>query len=634
MNWARVLSPIDSRQLTTIFDISNRCNLRCRQCYFSYDSVFHRRPVFLAPDSFEHLAARLLPLSHAVVLSAATEPMASPHFMQILEITARYHPIEIKLLTNATLMTDSIAEDLVKHRCSEIHISVDGGSPAAFERIRRGARLDEFVRNVRRLVASKRRHRTREPRIQFNVTLMQSNLDELPKIVDLAADLGVQRIGCRHVVPYEGLGMESESLSLQPLAANLGMAEMRGRAYRRGISIVSLPDYFPIDGKPWRPSTARVSTPTEHAMLPSDPRFAAGPLGRIDSPSADPCASAGHLDLAGWALDPSGPLEVRVERDRFPEEAGNGSAEDRIVLGRAGFEIARRPDVAEAFDAVRGAENSGWHFHGSLHHPSWRIGSTMTIHAIAENAGGQRTSIGSRRVLRLREGASESEPPLYCSFPFSSVYVNPEGRLFPYPDCQGSDSYGTLDRGVRFEELWWGEVATELRQRIIDRDPPDMCQRCPTFINRRVSDPMLFEARDTESRYRLPVGWIETPREDVASGGESVKFRGWALGFAHVERVEIQWAAAATSSPGRTRAADFSLLGTAELLELPRGDLAARYRKYPHREHPDWRFIVQPHHLPGPGPHIIPVVAVNSDGGRSTLGNRKLESSVCRGASG
>jgi MoaA/NifB/PqqE/SkfB family radical SAM enzyme len=497
MDWARSLAKIDERDLTTIFDLTNRCNLRCRQCYFSYDEVFYRKPAALTPDEFARIAQELLPRSKTVFLSATTEPLASPHFAEILEIAASHRPIEIKLLTNATLLTEEIADAFVRHGVSDVQVSIDGATAATFEHIRRGARFDRVLRNVAYVTEAKRRHGATAPRLQFNVTLMRSNLDELPGIVDLAVALGVEQIGCRHVVPYDELGMEEESLSREPLRANRGLAAFLARAAGAGVRIVNFPDYFPIDGRPWHPPTpAATARPVPDAVFDPDPRFANGPCGSLDGPVEQEFASDGYLDLEGWALDPSGPVEVRIERDRFlHEESG-----ERIVLGKARFQNGRRPDVVAVFPDVPGVQTAGWVFHAKVRDPSWRTGTAMTIRAVAENAAGAAHELGSRSVV-LR-GDTGVAPWLYCHRPFSHVFVNFAGHLFPYPDCQGSDSYGVLEPGVRFEDLWFGEVATVLRRRILDHDPPEMCQRCPIFINRLVSDPKLFEARDTRSRYR------------------------------------------------------------------------------------------------------------------------------------
>jgi len=51
---------------------------------------------------------------------------------------------------------------------------------------------------------------------------MRRNIDELPQFVALAERIGVDTIGCRHLLPYAGLGMEPESLSLDKAHANGG----------------------------------------------------------------------------------------------------------------------------------------------------------------------------------------------------------------------------------------------------------------------------------------------------------------------------------------------------------------------------------------------------------------------------
>ena len=66
--WARALAPLGKRKMTVLVDVSNKCNIRCRMCYFHFDSVFHRRAQFMQPAMFDQLAARLFPLAHTVYL--------------------------------------------------------------------------------------------------------------------------------------------------------------------------------------------------------------------------------------------------------------------------------------------------------------------------------------------------------------------------------------------------------------------------------------------------------------------------------------------------------------------------------------------------------------------------------------
>src|SRR5437762_14168509 len=42
VDWTRSLAPLGPGRLKVIIDVSNKCNLRCQMCHFSFDDVFHQ----------------------------------------------------------------------------------------------------------------------------------------------------------------------------------------------------------------------------------------------------------------------------------------------------------------------------------------------------------------------------------------------------------------------------------------------------------------------------------------------------------------------------------------------------------------------------------------------------------------
>jgi molybdenum cofactor biosynthesis enzyme MoaA len=170
------LAPLHARPLTVLFDISNKCNLRCRMCYFSYDSVFLRRAQFMSPETFERIASSVIPLAHTLFLSAGCESLTSPHFIDILRIAARFRPPQIKLLTNGLLMGAHESRALVDCGVTQVHVSLEGATRATYERIRRGADFEMLVANLALLRDIKHERRSHLPLVQFNVTLMNSNV--------------------------------------------------------------------------------------------------------------------------------------------------------------------------------------------------------------------------------------------------------------------------------------------------------------------------------------------------------------------------------------------------------------------------------------------------------------------------
>ena len=110
------------------------------------------------------------------------------------------------------------------------------------------------------------------------------------------------------------------------------------------------------------------------------------PFGFIDTP-ADGAACDGALTFAGWALDDEAVTDVMLEL----------SGEDgvRVPLGAATWAYNTRPDVALVYEGTPHLDRSGWSF--AL--PCGRLaGASARIHAVAIDARGNRTELGTRVV--------------------------------------------------------------------------------------------------------------------------------------------------------------------------------------------------------------------------------------------
>jgi MoaA/NifB/PqqE/SkfB family radical SAM enzyme len=549
------------------FDLSNKCNIRCRQCYFSYDSFYYGKAVFLKPDLFERIAAQVLPYAATVLLSAGTEPLTSPHFTDILKIVARYSPPEVLFLTNGLLLNPRIADAVIEHRVSAVHFSTDGATRKTYESIRRGGNFDTFRRNVAFLSERKRQRGSRLPKLVFNVTLMRSNVEELEAFVDLALGLGVSEIGGRHVAVFEGLGMEGESLVHDKLRANELFHALLEKAARSGIVVTNFPDYFHIDGRPWVPPAAmplRAYDPPRPTRLPLPlvaadrpvPLLATGPrppadrglvrtetandqhpFGFVDLPREQTVRAASPVHFGGWALDALGVAKVEFRRTPLPGDRSDAIGPDGLVpLGLAGFQNGSRPDVAALHPGLPQNYRAGWTFELTPPRQASADQVPLEVHVVAENHAGVRAELGVRTVLF---GATQvASPYLYCPYAFKSVYINYNGDVYPYPDCH-MPPLGSFKEDISFERVWTGAGLVDLRRRIVEQDPPNMCRRCTIFINRRVEDSEMFLERHVSGSSSLPVGRVDLPADGSECGGPELEFSGWAVGSVAVDRVEV-----------------------------------------------------------------------------------------------
>jgi molybdenum cofactor biosynthesis enzyme MoaA len=537
VDWTRSLAPLGPGRLKVIIDVSNKCNLRCQMCHFSFDDVFHQPAHHMRPETFARIAASVLPYAHTVVLSAGNEPLMSPWFTDILRLVAPYRIPAVYFLTNAQLLTEKVAEAVIETGVTQVQISADGATKETYERIRRGARFETLLRNIRYLARRKEELQSSSPSLQFNVVLMKSNLEELEQYVDLAENLGVEWIAARHLLQITGLNMEHESLSHDRPRANHYFKRFLKRAEQSGtVKVVSFPDLF--DGERFEQTEPAAfpegAPPSPPQAGPAMNRTRRSPMVKIwreirriprnisrhlrgsngaehkrTAPKRDPLLPRGAIDfpkqielrvnnavqLQGWASDQQQLRRVLIEREPFESDPATSINERRLVhVGEAAILSGERPNPPGTFQHFPHRVRLGWEFQLRREMVSDADSFDAIIQVVAENVHGRCAVIGQRSFTFAYDASAP--PYLFCSRPFDSVTIDSRADVRPYPDCRVPAPYGSLaSPEASFSEIWRNTDFTELRRRIIQRDPPEMCLTCAHFINHNVDDPSYFAPR-------------------------------------------------------------------------------------------------------------------------------------------
>lgn len=152
----------------------------------------------------------------------------------------------------------------------EIRFSIDGATAATFERIRVNAKFDKVCAAVRMLVAAKQQKGAQRPRVSFSSNLMHSNLDELPAIVDLAADLGAVSVVANNTIVYEP-SMAHESLAHHGERTQRVVQAAMARAAARGVEFVN--NLTDVGGDAALPMSASASATAAAATLRTPERL-------------------------------------------------------------------------------------------------------------------------------------------------------------------------------------------------------------------------------------------------------------------------------------------------------------------------------------------------------------------------
>ena len=200
------------RPIKVEMDITNQCNIRCVMCPFSDPAVGGRKRRDLDAATFQRWAGEIFSWAAQVGLMFGTEPTLNQHLVPFVKIAKEHRVPNVYFSTNGVKLTPALTGGLIEAGLDEINVSLDAGTKETFQRIRRGAKWDVVIGNLRALRDQKAAQKLSTPRLHMSFVMMRSNIHELPQFIELAAELGASVVYCTHLVSYDVLGTSRESL--------------------------------------------------------------------------------------------------------------------------------------------------------------------------------------------------------------------------------------------------------------------------------------------------------------------------------------------------------------------------------------------------------------------------------------
>ncbi|NIU84317.1 MAG: radical SAM protein [Candidatus Thorarchaeota archaeon] len=175
------------------WNITNRCNLSCRQCYLNAGSKAQRKeelPLEEAKAFLDDLAEMDIPL----LMFSGGEPLLRTDFWD-LAAYAKANQIKTALSSNGTLITRRVAEKIKEAGIEYVGISLDGSNEKTHDTIR--GQPGSFNRSVKALKNCVKK----ELKCGVRVTATRDNYHEIPDLLDLAIQLNVPRFCLYWLVP-------------------------------------------------------------------------------------------------------------------------------------------------------------------------------------------------------------------------------------------------------------------------------------------------------------------------------------------------------------------------------------------------------------------------------------------------
>ncbi len=164
---------------TVDIDITNRCNLRCRHCYYYANDT--ETATELDAAEWLRFFRELNECSVLGVTLAGGEPFMREDIRQLLEGIIE-NRMRYTILSNGTLVTRDIAAFIASNRrCDTIQVSIDGSCPEVHDALRGPGSFTKAVRGIRLL-------QEYEVPVSVRVTVYRGNVDDLERVAALLID--------------------------------------------------------------------------------------------------------------------------------------------------------------------------------------------------------------------------------------------------------------------------------------------------------------------------------------------------------------------------------------------------------------------------------------------------------------
>jgi len=189
---SRYLAFSEQKRPLIFWNLTNRCNLSCSQCYISAGGQQLNNE--LSSNDSRKLVNEAAACRTPLLMLSGGEPLVRPDFWDILE-HARSKDLRVAVSSNGILITKSVALRLKEEQVDYVGISLDGANSSTHDNLR--GQKGSFESSIRAL------KNCAESGIKCGVrlTATKDNFKEIPELLSLTKSLGIPRFCLYWLVP-------------------------------------------------------------------------------------------------------------------------------------------------------------------------------------------------------------------------------------------------------------------------------------------------------------------------------------------------------------------------------------------------------------------------------------------------
>ena len=181
-----------------------KCNLKCIMCLhselskskYSYDE---RLPVNQFKKIMKEVSEHSCP---SITFGGTSEPILDERLPEFINLAKESGIIDIMLNTNGTLLSKSVAKEIIISGLTRLRLGFDGINPKTYENIRKGANFDNVKNNIINFINFRNSIQQDIPVVRISCVRLKENENEINDFIQYWKKI-VDYVSIQRYKPHE-----------------------------------------------------------------------------------------------------------------------------------------------------------------------------------------------------------------------------------------------------------------------------------------------------------------------------------------------------------------------------------------------------------------------------------------------
>jgi MoaA/NifB/PqqE/SkfB family radical SAM enzyme len=187
-------------------ELTTRCPLRCRMCTREGLSGWQAGDMPMA--EFSKLVPHFADVEN-VVLEGWGEPLLHPHLLEAVRLVKR-QGARAGFVTSGMGLTQDYSRELIDAGVDFLGFSLAGATAATHNAIRVNSDFQDLLKSIEELIKIKLRQKVTSPRLHIVYLMVRDNLHEVPLLLKIARQVGIDEVVLINLVHVTTAWQESQ----------------------------------------------------------------------------------------------------------------------------------------------------------------------------------------------------------------------------------------------------------------------------------------------------------------------------------------------------------------------------------------------------------------------------------------